>query len=315
MKHLVFFLYLLSYTTGIGAIALSLNCLKFKPRYFKYLIFFDLYFTFVLIFDTLNLYFQQIVNYYPAGIVIFLWVGSFGAAIGMAYFFSKCVSHFLNREPGKTVTLILRSGVILTGSVLILLVILAPHRLLPAAIIIHTGFTIISVFINGMMGYYLCLLFLNRNKNEQGNGHLSAFALITLIILLSAPVLTNLLFYWAHFKFPISYSPLYYFIVNLGLIYYIRSLLHGPPAKVTGSDGGTAKKLLLPSPELIREYNITGRELEVLQLILEGCNNYTIGKKLFISTNTVNNHIYNIFRKLGVKNRYELIKIFIERAV
>jgi DNA-binding CsgD family transcriptional regulator len=308
MKHLVFFLYLLSYTTGIGAIVLSLNYLKYKPRYFKYLIFFDLYFTLVLIFDTLNLYFLQIVNYYPVGIIIFILAGSFGSAIGMAYSFGKFVCQYLNREPDNTVTLVLRSGVILTGSILILLIILTQHRLFPAAIAEHTLFTIISVFLNGMMGYYLCLMFLNRNKIEQKNEHRSVFILITGIILLPAPILINLLVYRVDLKFP-SMSPLSYFIFNLWFIYYNR-LLHGPPAEFTGSGGGNAKKLLLPSPELIREYNITERELEVLQLILEGCNNNTIGKKLFISTNTVHNHIYNIFRKLGVKNRYELIRIF-----
>lgn len=157
-----------------------------------------------------------------------------------------------------------------------------------------------------MNGYYLCLLFLNRDKNEQKNEYRSLFILG--IILLPAPILINLLVYRVDLKFP-SMSPLSYFIINLWFIYYNR-LLHGLPAEVTGSDGGNAKKLLLPSPELIREYNITGRELEVLQLIIEGCDNNTIAKKLFISKNTVHNHIYNIFRKLRVKNRYELIRIF-----
>lgn len=306
MKHVVFFLYLLSYTTGIGIIVLSLNYLKYKPRYFKYLIFFDLYFTFVLIFDTLNLYFQQIVNYYPAGIMIFILAGSFGAAIGEAYYFGKYVCQFLNREHDNTVTLVLRSGVILTCSILILLIILTQHRLFPAAIAVHTLFTIISIFLNGMNGYNLCLLFLNQDKNEQENEHRSLFFLG--IILLPAPILINLLDYRFDLKFT-SMSPIGYFIFNLWLIYY-NHLLHGPPAEFTESGGGNAKKLLLPSPELIREYNITGRELEVLQLILEGCDNNTIAKKLFISKNTVHNHIYNIFRKLGVKNRYELIRIF-----
>jgi hypothetical protein len=262
MKHLVFFLYLLSYTSGIGTIALSFNYLKSKPRNFKYLIFFDLYFTLELIFDTLGLYFRQIVNYYPVGIIIFILAGSFGSTIGMAYFFGKYVCHSLNRESDNTVTLVLRSGVILTGSALTLLIILTRHRLFPAAIAGHTLFTIISVFINGMMGYYLGLLFLNRNKNEQENGHLPVFALITLLILLPAPILTNLLAYRVNLKFS-SWSPISYFIFNLWLIYYNRSLLYGLPAEFTGSGGGNAKKLLLPSLELIKEYHITERELEV----------------------------------------------------
>jgi two-component system response regulator DegU len=38
--------------------------------------------------------------------------------------------------------------------------------------------------------------------------------------------------------------------------------------------------------------------------------NREIEKELFISLSTVKNHVYNIFQKLGVKNRYELIVLF-----
>jgi ligand-binding sensor domain-containing protein/DNA-binding CsgD family transcriptional regulator len=52
---------------------------------------------------------------------------------------------------------------------------------------------------------------------------------------------------------------------------------------------------------------LTAREEEVLRLVLEGARNRDIEKKLFISASTVRNHIYNIYRKLGVKSRLELI--------
>ncbi len=52
---------------------------------------------------------------------------------------------------------------------------------------------------------------------------------------------------------------------------------------------------------------LTEREKEVLKLILKGLKNKEIGEKLFISEQTVKTHINNIFKKLGVKNRAQLI--------
>jgi DNA-binding NarL/FixJ family response regulator len=50
--------------------------------------------------------------------------------------------------------------------------------------------------------------------------------------------------------------------------------------------------------------NLLGeREIEVLKLVAEGFTNKEIGKKLFISTHTVRNHIANIFQKINCKTR------------
>jgi ligand-binding sensor domain-containing protein/DNA-binding CsgD family transcriptional regulator len=62
------------------------------------------------------------------------------------------------------------------------------------------------------------------------------------------------------------------------------------------------------SPEgVVETYNLTSREREILRLVLQGSDNKDIGRKLFISGSTVRNHIYNIYQKLGVRNRIELV--------
>jgi two-component system sensor histidine kinase ChiS len=58
---------------------------------------------------------------------------------------------------------------------------------------------------------------------------------------------------------------------------------------------------------VIGTYGLTEREEEILRLVLRGDRNHDIGQKLFISASTVRNHISNIFRKLGVRSRLELI--------
>jgi two-component system NarL family response regulator len=57
----------------------------------------------------------------------------------------------------------------------------------------------------------------------------------------------------------------------------------------------------LPAPRL------TDRELEVLKLVARGMNNRDIAKELFISENTVKNHVRNILEKLQLHSRMEAV--------
>ncbi|MFW6359997.1 MAG: response regulator [Chroococcales cyanobacterium] len=55
--------------------------------------------------------------------------------------------------------------------------------------------------------------------------------------------------------------------------------------------------------QLIEAYPLTERELEVLQLIVEGCSNAEIAEKLFITVGTVKTHVRNILNKLCADDR------------
>ena len=56
-----------------------------------------------------------------------------------------------------------------------------------------------------------------------------------------------------------------------------------------------------------RKPTLTGREVEVIQLIADGQTSREIGEKLFISENTVKNHVRNILDKLGLHSRNEAV--------
>ncbi|HEY9909811.1 MAG TPA: response regulator transcription factor [Thermosynechococcaceae cyanobacterium] len=55
--------------------------------------------------------------------------------------------------------------------------------------------------------------------------------------------------------------------------------------------------------QIIEAYPLTERELEVLQLIVEGCSNAAIAEKLYITVGTVKTHVRNILNKLCADDR------------
>ncbi|MBW4510205.1 MAG: response regulator transcription factor [Scytonematopsis contorta HA4267-MV1] len=55
--------------------------------------------------------------------------------------------------------------------------------------------------------------------------------------------------------------------------------------------------------EAIDPYTLTERELEVLQLIVEGCSNAVIAERLYITVGTVKTHVRNILNKLCADDR------------
>ncbi len=68
-------------------------------------------------------------------------------------------------------------------------------------------------------------------------------------------------------------------------------------------------------PKFLQKYNLTARELEVLQLITQALSNKQIAKALYISDQTVSVHRKNIMRKLGVSNTAALLKIAFENQL
>ncbi len=68
-----------------------------------------------------------------------------------------------------------------------------------------------------------------------------------------------------------------------------------------------AKQRPISFKKFCSENDISNRETEVLDLLLAGKSNAEIQETLFISKNTVRNHVHNIYQKLGIKNRVELV--------
>jgi len=88
---------------------------------------------------------------------------------------------------------------------------------------------------------------------------------------------------------------------------YLHSVVEGSSEKTRG----IANKLLYQFREndlqnSSPEKSVTPREKEILLLIAKGITNKQIAEQLFISENTVKNHIKNLLEKLQLENRVQL---------
>jgi DNA-binding CsgD family transcriptional regulator len=93
-----------------------------------------------------------------------------------------------------------------------------------------------------------------------------------------------------------------FFSGNLVIILLTKVYLERTTIKETdvGCDSGN----------LYHQYAISNREKEIIEEICKGKTNQEIADALFISLQTVKDHTYNIFRKVNVKNRVQLTRIF-----
>jgi|SRR5687767_5764815 len=76
----------------------------------------------------------------------------------------------------------------------------------------------------------------------------------------------------------------------------------------TSPSGGNAKGGRERSP-------LSNREREIVALVAQGYKNKEMAEKMFISEQTVKNHLHNIFDKLGVSDRLELALYAIHKGL
>jgi NarL family two-component system response regulator LiaR len=65
----------------------------------------------------------------------------------------------------------------------------------------------------------------------------------------------------------------------------------------------------------IPDYSLTRREMEVLNLLVDGLNNREIAERLFISRSTAKAHVSHILEKLNVSNRAEAIVLALRQEL
>jgi DNA-binding NarL/FixJ family response regulator len=87
---------------------------------------------------------------------------------------------------------------------------------------------------------------------------------------------------------------------------------HSAPSRTTGSAAGTLRPR---AARLVGADGLSGREVEVLQLVSAGRSNKEIGEALGLSALTVKSHLARIARKLGTGDRAEMVVVAMRAGV
>ncbi|UCE74108.1 MAG: response regulator transcription factor, partial [Methanomassiliicoccales archaeon] len=104
-----------------------------------------------------------------------------------------------------------------------------------------------------------------------------------------------------------SYTPIYLLVFtlkNIPPLIYWRNYLRKHYVTSAIPEAGT-----LTWTQFLTEHNISNREEEVIRHLSAGKSNKEISETLFISLQTVKDHIYRIYQKTDVKNRVQLINL------
>jgi two-component system response regulator DevR len=98
---------------------------------------------------------------------------------------------------------------------------------------------------------------------------------------------------------------------------------HKPAAEVTAAVRAAANGEMLVSSDMLARllprvskrrttrvgHDLTAREVEVLELLVDGTPNHELAQRMGISRNTVRNHVQNLLTKLGVHSRLEAVAL------
>ena len=158
------------------------------------------------------------------------------------------------------------------------------------------AFVVQTLMFLGMYVYCIVTLWVNLKNIEDRSSRGVALA-INIVSLSLTPLSVFSIFFRdvADFSYPVYVLA---FSIIIMVYDYIRF----------GLDRQKQENKPELSFESLSRYKISEREFTVVQLICEGLTNKEIASQLNISVNTVNNHVANIFSKMEVRSRIDLLK-------
>lgn len=104
---------------------------------------------------------------------------------------------------------------------------------------------------------------------------------------------------------------------------------HSGSAEVAAAVRGAAAGEAVVSPDMLARLlprlargtdrapgrNLTARELEVLELLADGASSHEMAARLFLSGNTVRNHVQSVLTKLGAHSRLQAVSIAVREGI
>lgn len=298
MKHVVFFFYIIAFTTGCSSYVLALyHYYKYKTvtiRHFSWfiltLVFYSIYFIndfYPNIATDVDLNSIRIISEHMQSVF-----GLFFVTVAPYFFHSLLGIPFRKNEKivfGSIDTLL---------AIAIIMFLYTPFERIGMAVIIPIFY--------GIILYQFIFIFAHLRKivDRDLKRIIHWFIIISSIFLpfllldsvLYHPLGLDKIFPYGLFSVPV-------YLIALSVISIILSIKYlNHPGYLHDYQ---------PTGYFREKFHITERESEIIGFLIRGFSNREISEKLFISFKTVENHIYNIYQKTGVKNRVGLLQFML----
>lgn len=106
-----------------------------------------------------------------------------------------------------------------------------------------------------------------------------------------------------------------YLLKNVSIDELVDAILRAHSGQSTLAPEATQALIKAATQPSVPGDDLTPRERDVLELMVQALNNREIGDRLTISVSTVKNHVSNILAKLQVENRVEAVALAIENKL
>lgn len=301
MNHFIIIMHFISFTSGIVLVTLT-NFIypKYKSHVIKHALLADIFYTGLLLIDTINLYSRKNISTYNELLHTGFNLVQFAAGSAVVYYLVRVTYNLIDMEFTRVKKLI--------SMIFIFLLVISAFYISwqPHTVIVEYITVAFRLFPYLILVYCLVILLKDIKKVNKEAKNLIYSCLAVLVTIVPWSFMANAVKGLPLFIYKIPYSPTIYFLINtIGVIFIQRH--------IALKQRNICNNASLSESEMYdvfsKKYGITERELEIVQHIAHGCSNPEISDKLYISPNTVKNHIYNIYRKIDIKNRYELISI------
>lgn len=308
MKHLIFFVHILSFILGCITISMSyITYLRYRSKSLKYYIYFLISFTAVLLERTVTYYrLASVINSEYMDVI--LWVISCLGCGLLMYSLPLFIHELLELKISEGRKMIFG----LLGYLPVISLVLyytLPYKL--------TILTVISSIIFLIMLYCLVLTAVNLKNiaNLEKKKIIKTFLIIlgvSIPYLLVDARIEQLGSFQKLFPFGLLSIPVFYLVWNsfslyFGIKYYGNSYDSGDKDEKEGFNESVEEESL--TDNFFDQYKITNREKEVILLLAKGYSYNRISEELVITLTTTRTHIYNVYKKTGAKNKVELINL------
>lgn len=155
---------------------------------------------------------------------------------------------------------------------------------------------------DGMSRTYIIIVSILINFNNLWNNVVVCFVFMQVV---SATILSSKLY---------GVTAILVLVINLLTVVYIYKKDFSPVFFGKGQAEAHVRSEAEILDQVAEIHQLTERERDVLILAYQGLSNPDIAEQLFISRHTVKRHMHNIFEKLGVATRVEMIRLIQSEA-